>query len=252
MKQLLWKNIWQALAAVIFLICVWFVAYLAVGNELLVPSFSDSVKESGMLLVSGGFWRAFGNSLLRSIWAFLLSFVAAVIFAVIAYLYPSFGAFFAPIASALRSLPILAVLLILLSFLGAGEAPVAVAFLSLFPILYAGVLAGLSSVDKRLIAASRVEGTGLFRRVTAIYLPLSAPYVLKEAGGALSFSVKLVVSAEILANTKASLGYMMLEAKTYVGKIPQLFALVLFAFLAGLVLEMLVGLLAAYVEKKVK
>lgn len=249
MKKLVWKNIWQAVAAIVFLVGVWLVAYFAVGNESLVPSFSDSVKEVGKLFGKAVFWESLANSLLRAIRAFLLSFVVAVFFAVVAYLYPSFGGFFAPIASALRSLPIMAVLLILLS-LGAGKAPIAVAFLSLFPMLYAGMLAGLSSVDKRLIAASRVEGTGLLRRVTAIYLPLSAPYILKEAGAALSFSVKLIVSAEILANTKASLGGMMQDARLY--HLPQLFALVLVAFLAGLLMELLVGLFAEWVEKKVK
>lgn len=249
MKKLLWKNIWQAVAAIVFLIAVWFAAYFWAGNELLVPSFSDSMKEIGELFVSGGFWRSFAMTMLRVVRAFLLSFVFALVFAVIAHLYPSFAGFFAPVVSALRSLPVMAVLLILLSFLGREEAPVAVAFLSLFPMLYAGILAALSSVDKRFIEISRVEGTGLFRRVYAIYLPLSAPYILKEAGAALSFSVKLIVSAEILASTARSLGGMMQDARLY--ELPQLFALVGVAFVAGLILEMLVGMLAEWVEKKV-
>ena len=98
-----------------FLVGVWLVLYFAVGNELLIPSFSDSLKEVGELFASGGFWQAFGMSLLRAVFAFLLSFLAAAIFAIVAYLYPSFGVFLAPIVSALRSLPIMAVLLILLS-----------------------------------------------------------------------------------------------------------------------------------------
>lgn len=250
MKRLLWKNIWQALSAIVFLVAVWGVAYFAVGNELLVPAFSKSLKEVGELFVSGAFWQGFSMSLLRAVYAFLLSFFVAAIFAVIAYLYPSFGGFLAPIVSAFRSLPVLAVLLILLSFLGAAEAPVAVAFLSLFPMLYAGILAALSSVDRRLIEVSRVEGTPLFRRVYAIYLPLSAPYILKETGAALSFSVKLVVSAEVLANTAKSLGGMMQEARVY-AEIPQLFALVGVAFVAGLLMELVMALVAEAVEKRV-
>ena len=251
MKQLLWKNLWQCLAAILFLVIVWVIAYFAVGNRLLIPSFSDSLKEVGDLLASKAFWGGFGMSLLRAWIAFLLSFAFAVVFAVISYLYPSFGGFLVPIVSALRSLPILAVLLILLSFLGAGEAPVAVAFLSLFPMLYTGILAALSGVDRKLIEASRVQGTPLYRRVGAIYLPLSSPYILKEAGGALSFSVKLVVSAEVLASTAKSLGGMMQEAKVY-GEIPQLFALVAMSFMAGLVLECSISLLATAAEKKIR
>ena len=251
MKQLLLKNLWQSLAAIVFLVGVWIVAYFAVGNKLLIPSFLESAKEVGELLISKGFWQGFAMSLLRAGLAFLFSFALAAIFAVISYLYPSFGGFLAPIVSALRSLPVLAVLLILLSFLGAGEAPVAVAFLSLFPMLYTGILAALSGVDKHLIEISRVQGTPLYRRVGAIYLPLSAPYILREAGGALSFSVKLVVSAEVLANTAKSLGGMMQEAKLY-GEIPQLFALVGVAFVAGLVLELAMSFFAEAAEKKIR
>ncbi len=234
-----------------FLIAVWFVAYLAVGNELIVPSFFDSLKEMGELFGRRGFWIGFFASLGRAVYAFIISFVLAAFFAVVAYLYPSFGGFLAPVVSALRSLPVLAVLLILLSFLGADEAPVAVAFLSLFPMSYISVLTALSSVDSHLIEVSRTQGTPLWRKVTAIYLPLSAPYILKEGAAALSFSVKLVVSAEVLANTAKSLGGMMQEAKIY-AEIPQLFALVGVAFVAGLILETSLSLLANALERKIK
>ena len=156
-----------------------------------------------------------------------------------------------PIVSALRSLPVLAVLLILISLFGAGEAPIAVAFLSLFPMLYAGILAALSGIDKQLIEISRICGTPMYRRITRIYLPLSAPYVLREAGAALSFSLKLVVSAEVISYTATSLGGMMQESKVY-SDIPELFALVILAFVLGLILESIVSLIASAVEKKVR
>ncbi len=251
MKRLIWKNVIQTLAAIVFLLVVWFVAHLAVGNEYLIPPISDSFGEIGKLLVSGVFWQSVGASVLRALCAFAISFILALVLAVISYLYPSVANFLAPIVSVFRSMPVLAVLLILLAFMGAGEAPIAVAFLSLFPMLYAGILAALFGVDKHLIEISRVCGTSVFRRVTAIYLPLSAPYVLREAGAALSFSLKLIVSAEIIANTAESLGFMMHDAKAY-GEIPQLFALVGVAFFIGLLLETAMGLLAVYVEKKVK
>ena len=251
MKKLIWKNVWQTLAAVVFLIGVWVVAYFSVGNELLVPSFGDSVKECGALFAKAAFWRGLLHSLERTLLAFLLSFLFALLFAIVAYLYPSFANFFAPIVSALRSMPVMAVLLILLSVGGAAKAPVMVAFMSLFPMLYTGIFAGLSSVDRHLIEVSRVQGTPLYRRVTAIYLPLSSPYVLREAGGALSFSLKLVVSAEILAYTASSLGGMMWDARIF-SNVPQLFALVGVTFLLGLLLEMAFTCLALAMEKKIK
>ena len=250
MKKLIWKNVAQTLAAIGFLLIVWCVAYCVVGNTELIPPLSDSLQEMGGLLVSGDLWSAMGMTLLRTFGAFAISFTLAVGVAVLAYVYPAAGNFLAPLVSALRSMPVLAVLLILLSFLGAGKAPMAVAFLSLFPMLYAGILAALSGVDKHLIEISRVYSTPLWRKVTAIYLPLSAPYVLKESAAALSFSLKLIVSAEVLSFTAKSLGGMMQDAKLF-SEIPQLFALVAVTFALGLVLETAVGVLASAVERRV-
>ena len=251
MKKLILKTVWQTLAAIAFLAVVWLVAYFSVGNELLVPSLKETLQEMGALFLSGGFWKGLLNSLLRALGGFGISFVFALVFAIVAYMVPSLETFFAPIVSALRSLPVLAVLLILLSFLGAGEAPVAVAFLSLFPMLYTSILAALRGIDKQLLEIGRVYGADATTRIVKVYLPLSAPYILRESGASLSFSLKLVVSAEVLANTAKSLGGMVFEAKVY-AEIPQLFALVVVTFALGLIMELIVSIFATMAEKAVR
>ena len=231
-----------------FLLVCYFVADAIAGNELLVPAFADVCKQVGKLLVSGGFWAALINTLLRTLLALAISFVLALIFALVAYLLPSFASFFTPVVSALRSLPTLAVLLILFVWWGAGDAPVAVAFLSLFPMLYVSILSALSGVDKDLIEMSRVYNVPLSKRIFQLYLPAAAPYVLRETGAALSFSLKLVVSAEVLVNTFPSMGNLMQEARLY--DIAQLFALVGVTFLLGLLLEGLAALIAKLLKEK--
>ena len=184
--------------------------------------------------------------------AFGISFILAVGFAVISYMYPTFNGIFTPVVSAMRSLPVLAVVLVLLAVLGAGVTPIAVAFLSLFPMLYTGVLAALSGIDKHLIEVSRVYGASRWGRVCRVYLPLASPYVLREAGGALSFALKLVVSAEVVAFTARGLGGMMQDARIYEAELPRLFALVTFVFIIGLVLELAMTAVALKAEERVK
>jgi ABC-type nitrate/sulfonate/bicarbonate transport system permease component len=60
-----------------------------------------------------------------------------------------------------------------------------------------------------------------------------------------------VVSAEVISYTATSLGGMMQESKVY-SDIPELFALVVLAFVLGLILESIVSLIASAVEKKVR
>ena len=245
MKKVLLKNVIQTAVALGVLLLAWICLYFCVGNPVLVPAPWGCVKEFGVLFASGGFWQGFFATLGRTFLAFIISFVFAVIFAVIAYLYPTFRGVFTPIVSAFRSVPVLAVVLILLSVFGGGATPVIVAFLSLFPMLFTGVLTALLSIDRHFIETSKVYGASWLARVGRVYLPMSAPYVLREAGAAISFSLKLVVSAEVVAMTAGSLGYMMQDAKAW-GEIPQLFALVVLVFAVGLILELI---FAAIVSK---
>ncbi|MBR2647142.1 MAG: ABC transporter permease subunit [Clostridia bacterium] len=249
--NIVWKNAWQTLVALAFLVVVWLVAQKSVGNELLVPSFADCVKEGWRLMRNDGFWTAFFNTLGRVLFAFFISFVLAAIFAVIAYTVAPFRRILSPIVTLLRSVPTLAVLLIVLVWTNAATAPIVVAFLSLFPMLYAGILAALFSVDEELVVMSRVYNVPWQRRVLQLFLPSAAPYVLREASAAIAFSLKLVVSAEVLANTYKSLGGMMQEARLYL-EMPTLFALVVVTFLVGILLETLGAAIATLVERRVK
>ena len=251
MKKRILTNCIQTLFALLFMLLAWGIAYLSFGNELLVPSLFDCAQEFGKLLVSGAFWRAIANTLLRTLGAFSVSLILAGIMAVISYILPSFGRFFMPIVSALRSLPTLAVLLILLVWWGVGFAPVAVAFLSLFPMMYAGISAALSQVDNELVEMSRAYKVPLKKQITQLYIPSALPYILRESGAAVSFSLKLVVSAEVIANTAKSLGGLLQEAKNY-SEIPTLFALVGVSFVIGLILELVCVGIANVVERRVR
>lgn len=249
MKKEIIKNCISALAAVAFLLGAWIIAWAATGNELLVPAPWDSMGVLGDLVRTRGFWTAFWATLSRTLRAFVISFVLAVICALAAYLLPIVARVLSPIVTALRSLPVLAILLILWLILGAGDAPIAVAFLSLFPMLYAGILAALSGVDKDLIEMSRVYRVPLKKRIFSLYLPSAAPYVLQESGAALAFSLKLVVSAEVVARTARSLGGMMSDAKADAWGVPTLFALVVAVFLTAIVLESVTALLARAAQR---
>ena len=84
-----------------------------------------------------------------------------------------------------------------------------------------------------------------------MYVTVPFSTCICESGAALSFSLKLVVSAEVIARTAKSLGGLMDEARAY-QEIPTLFALVLVTFAAAILMEGLVGLVVLGVERRVK
>lgn len=238
MKKTVLKTVWQALIAVAALLLIWAVAYFLVGNDYMLPSVFDCFLSGCALLATPTFWQAFLGTILRVFFAFVLSFVFAAVFAVISYLLPPFGGVFSVIVAVMRSLPVLAVLLIILTFSSAGVAPVIVAFLSLFPMLYTAFHSALLGVDKNLIEMSRVYKVPLKKQLCCLYIPSVLPTAVETAGAAFAFSLKLVVSAEVLARTAQSLGAMIQDMQIY-SQTAEVFALVAVTCVAAVCVETL-------------
>ncbi len=231
---------WAASIAV--MIIIWAVAFLLAGNGYVVPSITETFAQMGQVLGEGSFYAAYGNTMLRSLEAFVISILAASVFAAISKSSKAARDVLAPIISVVRAFPTMAVILMLLVWLNPGQAPVAVTVLVLFPMTYTSTLAAFDQLDEDLVRTCRVYRIPLWRRFCQVYLPVSGAYLVSESGAALSFAVKLMVSAEVLSNTYRSLGGMISQAKVYLD-MPRMMALTLLAVVTGVVIEALFELI---------
>ena len=251
MEKRILQNViaWAVALAVIF--AVWSIAYFGVGNALIVPSFLDCARAFFALLSAGAFYKSLFATLLRVVFAFVLSFVLAGVFALGAYLSVYFAKILAPILALLRCVPVLAVLLVFLLWVGADSAPVLVAVLTLLPIFYTAFYTALMGVDKELLEMSKVFCVPKKRQIKSLYLPALIRVSAREASAGFALGLKLVVSAEVLAQTAKSLGGRMQEAKIYLD-IPLLFALVLVVSILGIAVEILGGWIDRKVERRMQ
>ncbi len=241
-KQKIFDLIFSA-AAILALWIAWTVAYFAAGNSYVVPSFSETVAETGHLLIDPVFWRAFGGTVWRTAEAFFISFALGVGIALLACIFDPVRAFFAPIVSVLRTVPTMAVVLILLIWTSPALAPVVIAALVLFPVLYRSTLTSLTEVKREYGEVAAAYKIPRARQAFKMYLPLSAPPVLSQLGAAFSLGLKITVSGEVLSATARSLGSMMQQAQGYL-ETPRLIALTLLAVLAGFIFEGIFALIS--------
>lgn len=242
MKKL---NFLYSLAAIALMWIVWLIAAAAVKNEYLIAPVGVSVKEFFALFANALFWRALGHTFARTLIAFLISFVLALACACLAVAFKPFAAFMRPVTAFFRTLPTMAVLLLILVWLTPRTAPVAVAMLVLFPMIYTQLSEGIASVDGELLQMAKVYEIPLFRRLTGIYLPHLAPIALTQTGASLSFGLKLIISAEVMASTRTALGGMITEAQAYIN-LPKIAALTLVAVIAGILIELIFRIVADY------
>ena len=218
-----------------FLLLCWVVAYLVIANEYVLPSPLQTLRSVGECFADPSFYVAFGNTVGRVFLSFALSFLLGLLLAFFARLYPFFRSFLHYVISVIRTVPTMAIILILLLWTTPLVAPVIVTVMILLPMCYQIILSALDEVDKTYLDVAKTFCVSRKRQILQMYLPLAAPTVLSQTGGVFSMGLKVVISAEILSFTFQSLGGMMQEAKIYL-EMPRLFALtvitVLFGFLA--------------------
>lgn len=154
--------------------------------------------------------------------------------------------FFNPLVSALLPIPTIALIPVIILWLGLGERTVIfVVFLaSLFPVVYnAG--AGVRSIPPKYVWAARIMGARWDQVFFRVILPAAMPYIVTGQRLALGNSWRALVAAEMLAATGAGLGFMIFQARTFMDT-EVIYAGIVVISVMGLVLEKLVW---GYIER---
>ena len=234
---------------VLSIFALWFLLYFTVANSYVIPSPITVIKESFLNLISPAFYAHLTSTLLRVVFALMLSFTLGVFLAILSHSFASVERILLPVVSVIRSLPVLAILLIILVFTARSFAPVIVCVLSLFPIVYSHTLTYLSSIDCKQREMLKIYKVPLKTQIFSVYLKGYLPLFVKELTSLFSFSLKLVVSAEILASVYQSIGGDVYQASIY-ANVTQMFSLTLLVCLLGIIVELIGNLIFLKMEKK--
>lgn len=247
-KKILKSNaLWAAVAAGI-LILAWHIACVAVKNEYIVPAIGDTLAQFFALFANGKFYSVLWATLSRTLLSFVISFVLAAVFAAISAVCAQFRTTFACIISVIRTLPTMAITLMLLIWTNARVAPSVVTALVSFPMLYSQMMAAIDGVDGDVLEMAKLYRVGTKDKLTKIILPAIAPEIVAQVGAGLSLGLKVMVSAEVLSYTLNSLGGMMQQARLF-AEMPLFAALTAMCILLGLLLELLSYFLKRFVGR---
>jgi osmoprotectant transport system permease protein len=141
--------------------------------EVLVEAYAYAVENAER------FWRAFGRHLMLSGVALAISVVVGVTLGIVIARRARLAQWVISAVGTLRLIPSLAVLFLVLPFLGLGVRPAlfALTLLALPPVLI-NTYAGLRGVDPRVIEAARGVGMTPGQVLRRVELPLALPAIL--------------------------------------------------------------------------
>lgn len=231
-------NIVYAVAVIAVVLAVWAAAAAAVGSEFVLPSVSATARKLGDVLGTSLFWHGLGGTLARCAIGYAISVALAFSLLFLCTSFPVVRRAVEPIISALRSLPAVAVTLVLILAVGGYGTPVVLSVLVIMPMMYSAARAKLAVLPKELEEVTVLFGANKIQTMKLLWLPCLAPASPEILSSALSYGIKTVIGAEILAQTAGSLGMLMKLSQLYLES-AMLIAYVLAAVVVSVVAEVL-------------
>lgn len=177
----------------------------------LFPAPSEIVRT--LFDLGSGLASHIGVSIARVAGGFAIGASLAVVAAVVVGLDRRAEALLDPTFQALRAVPSLAWVPLLLLWLGIDETPkiTLIAIGAFFPV-YLNLLSGLRNVDRKLVELGEVYGLSRSALVRRILLPASLPSLYTGLRVGLSLAWMFLVAAELIAATRG-LGYLLTDGR---------------------------------------
>jgi sulfonate transport system permease protein len=190
----------------------WVVRKGWISANLLPPpsALLDTVRE---LASQGEIYQHILASTLRGLAGFSVGAGSAVLIGTIVGLSSRARALLDPTFQALRAIPSLAWVPLLLLWFGIDELPkiILIAIGAFFPV-YLNLVSGIQNVDRKLVELGRVYELSSLGLVRQIFIPAALPSLFVGLRFGLSLSWMFLVAAELIAATKG-LGYLLSDGR---------------------------------------
>lgn len=184
----------------------WFPAFLLPSPHKVAQAFAE-LNDNGLLL--DHIWV----SMLRLGAGYGLSVLLALPLAFVVSSRPLLARLMAPVLEFLRQIPPLAMMPLLILWLGIGETQkIGVIVLACFFPVFLSTVGGITQCDPKLVEVGRVAGLSQRSILWRIVLPSALPSVVVGLRIALGQGWRALVGAELVASA-AGLGYMIVDAE---------------------------------------
>lgn len=178
-----------------------------------LPPPADVLGAVGELAGRGDLWTHLGASLTRVFAGYLSGAVAGLALGSLVGLSITVSRLLGPTVAALRTVPSLAWVPLLLLWFGIGEEPkvLLIAIGAFFPI-YTTTASALSHVDPHLVEVGRAYGRRGPALLATVLLPAAAPTLVNGLRLGLANAWLFLVAAELIASSKG-LGFLLIDSQ---------------------------------------
>lgn len=205
----------RAIVVTAFWFIIWQVIYTKVGKDILIPSPLHTLQTLLYMIGEENLYLDIGATVYRVIVGISISFFIGLITAVGAYFNIMLRDILKPLIIALKTTPVMAIIIVALLWFTSNNVPILVCFFMCYPIVYTNILTGLDNMDRQLLEVASIYQVKKKYIVMDLYIPHIKPYIKSALSLIIGLAWKVIVAAEVLAVPKYSMGYNLLNAKVY-------------------------------------
>ena len=230
------KKIFEILLITAAWFAIWQIAAIIVNQDLFLPSPAATFGKLWQLVGTGSFWLNVAATFYRVVLGLVISFAAGILLAFLAAQFSALEKFLRPAMAAIKSTPVMSVIMLALVWFSSSFVPVFSCILLCLPIFYSNTMTGIKSVDTELLEMASVYRVKRRRIIADITLPSVMPYIYSAISVCLGFSWKSVVAAEVLSSPKYALGFRLFSTKQHLDT-TELFAWTVTIIIISLIVE---------------
>lgn len=208
------KQIKKAVILLIWLI-LWQVTAIFVNNSIYFASPLEVVREFVDKARQIAFWQSVFGSLIRILSGFFTAFILAFFTAFASIKFGWLKDFLDPFVTFLKSVPVAAVVVVMLIWWGPRYLVLCISIMVVFPVIYSNMRAGLLNADKGLLEMASVFDIKRMDRFLWIFRPSYLPYLHSAVSVSLGMCFKAGIAAEIIGLPEFSLGEGLYRDKIY-------------------------------------
>lgn len=205
-----------------------------------LPPPVEVVQAAVGLIERGTLWQHLAISVQRVLSGFAIGSILGIVLGSAVGLSKVIGQLLLPTIGALRAVPSLAWVPLLLIWMGIYEEPkvTLIAIGAFFPV-FTTVAAGLAAVDRNLIEVGKTYGLKGFQLVRQVLLPAASPVIFSGLRLGLAQSWLFLVAAELIASSMG-LGFLLLDSQN-TARTDILFMAIILLALLGKLSDVIIG-----------
>ena len=219
------------------------------SGKLIFPGIDQIVKRFFALLSEEKTWKMLLTTIIHLVQAIAVSTVLGILVGFFQGISPFFEYLMRPLLAALRSIPMIVLVIMIMVLNRYENVPVISTGLVLFPLIAEATAEGIRRIDPELIDVYRINGALSVRVFFLVYLPLISGYLRQSYINAAGTGVKVAVTSEYLVQSADSLGKAVFSS-FYFSEYADIYAYALIMILLVIFLTEVPSLILRLVGKK--